>query len=307
MFEFAPKPYIYSLNLKPMKKYLLVLILSAFTLFNFAQTPLRFANNFTAITMTQDTFVLTELLSQHKYVGLEFFFAESVLCKETSVYVSQAYEQLGRNEQELVILSINVGNDSAQCQHYIDSLGIQTPVVSGTWGKGDTIAQIFDIQSFPTFILISPDTLDFYDLDINDTITETDTTYYTYDTIPYRYNIAIDDVWPIYSANDIIDTLTHNFPIYEYTSVFDLPIAENKSFSIYPNRAQNVVYLKSLDLNDEVIVRYFNISGQLMGEQKLYLKEGEETLLDISKLRKGSYILQVLDTEKSDIQRLIIQ
>ncbi len=290
-----------------MKKYLLALILSAFSLITFAQTPLRFAKDFTAVTTTQDTFILNELLSQHKYVALEFFFAESILCKETSVMVSQAYEQLGRNEHELIILSINVGNDSAQCQHYIDSLGIQTPVVPGTWGNGDTIAHRFDIQAFPTFILISPDTLDFYDLEVNDTITETDTTYYTYDTIPYRYNIAIDDVWPIYGVSDIIDTLTNNFPIYEYTSVFNLPTSKNQSFSLYPNPAQNVVYLKSLNLNNAVTVRYFNISGQLVDEQKLYLKEGEETLLDIAKLRKGSYILQVLDNEKSDIQRLIIQ
>lgn len=287
-----------------MKKYLLALILSAFSLITFAQTPLRFAKDFTAVTTTQDTFVLTELLSQHKYVGLEFFFAESILCKETSVMVSQAYEQLGRNEHELIILSINVGNDSAQCRHYIDSLGIQTPVVPGTWGNGDTIAHRFDIQAFPTFILISPDTLDFYDLAL-DTITIPDSTMY--DTIPYRYNIAIDDVWPIYSVSDIIDTLTNNFPIHQYTSVFDLPKAQNHSFTMYPNPAKNLVYIHSYDIENEATARFYNISGQIVGEQKFVLKAGESIPVDLSSLKKGVYILELFNSQKTDQQKLIIQ
>ena len=170
-----------------------------------AQTTQRLSPDFTAVTIDEDTMTLSDiLLNQQKYVALEFFFNESELCGQTSQIVTEAYQNLGMNQTDVIFISVNVGSDSSACRSYMDSLLLLTPIVAGTDG-GDEISEAYDIQAFPTLILISPslpDTLIAIDSIPRDTtIGGVDTT--VIDVVPYKYNIVENDIWPINNVNDI--------------------------------------------------------------------------------------------------------
>ncbi len=163
-----------------MKKNILLFFFATLLATSFSQTTERLSPDFTAITLDNDTMILSDiLLNQQKYVALEFFFNENIQCMETSPFVTEAYQNLGSNQTDVIFISINVGNDSIQCRNYQDSLSLQVPIVAGTRG-GDEIADAYDIQSYPTFILISPsipDTLIAQDSILTDTtINDIDTT-----------------------------------------------------------------------------------------------------------------------------------
>lgn len=291
-----------------MKKALLFIVLSLVYFISFGQSTMRMAPDFTAVTLEQDTFNLNQLLEENKYIALEFFFNEGILCKETSPLVSQAFQQLGCNDYEVVFLSINAGNDSLECAQYRDELNLATPIVSGLQGMGDSIAGLFDVQSFPTVILISPEILSSYDLIVNDTITENDSTYYTYDTIPYNYNIAIDDIWPIYSLDDIVDTLV-TFDIMQHQCAAGISdfLREEYKINLYPNPATDVLKLQSSQFFGKLEYKILDLSGRTILHRNVNIPIGSEVEVDVSWLKSGMYIFQLSDDEKSASTKVLIE
>ena len=75
-----------------MKKSILLGLFAMVVLLGFGQTTQNITPDFTAITMNQDTFNLTDFWQENpdKFVALEFFITETVLCQETSQFVSEA-------------------------------------------------------------------------------------------------------------------------------------------------------------------------------------------------------------------------
>lgn len=291
-----------------MKKALLFIVLSLVYFISFGQSTMRMAPDFTAITLEQDTFNLNQLLEENKYVALEFFFNEGILCRETSPLVSQAFQQLGCNDYEVVFLSVNAGNDSLGCAQYRDELNLSTPIVSGFQGMGDSIKDLFDVQSFPTVILISPEILSSYDLIVNDTIEESDTTYYTYDTIPYNYNVVVNDIWPIYTANDIVDTLM-TFGIMKHQCVAGIGdfVREEYEIELYPNPVSDVLKLQSSEFSGELEYKVLDLIGRTLIQRNVYIPIGSEVEVDVAALKSGMYIFHLSDGEKSVSEKIMIE
>jgi len=290
-----------------MKKNLLSFLFSIILTISFAQTTQRLSPDFTAFTLDNDTMTLSDiLLQQQKYVALEFFFNESLICMETSPLVTEAYQNLGNNQTDVIFISINIGNDSTQCRKYQDSLSLQVPIIAGTKG-GNEIAEAYNIQSFPTLILISPsipDTLIGLDsVKIDTIINEVDTTIYEH--YNYQYNIVENDIWPITSAQDIITVLTSYHGI---TGVKNEVFGETSPvFTLYPNPSKGNITIDTKKLKGRFDYQIIDISGKVIYHDELNLSQNEKTQLYFNWLSTGIYFLQLQNEDTLQIQKLIIR
>ncbi len=289
-----------------MKKNILLFFFATLMVSAFAQTTQRLSPDFTARTIDHDSVTLSDILiNQQKYVALEFFFNENIQCMETSPLVTEAYQNLGSNQTDVIFISINVGNDSIECRNYMDSLSLQTPVIVGTNG-GDEIAAAYDIQSYPTLILISPsipDTLIALDSILTDTvINEIDTTLVDY--YYYEYNIVENDIWPITSANDIISVLTSYSGI---TKIIDPFEKREYTFNLYPNPSNGIINIEASKISGLLDFQIINIAGQTIYSDKIYIPEQQNTELNLSWLKKGIYFLKIQNEENNSVKKLIIQ
>ena len=289
-----------------MIKNILFILFTSLMMVSLAQTTQRLSPDFIAVTIDEDTMTLSDiLLNQQKYVALEFFFNESELCGQTSPMITEAYQNLGMNQTDVIFISVNVGNDSSACRSYMDSLLLQTPIVAGANG-GDDISVAYDIQSFPTLILISPslpDTLMAIDSIPRDTtIGGVDTT--VIDVVPYKYNIVENDIWPIDNVNDILSVLTS----YNGITGISNPTKETfNSFEIFPNPSSGILHLTSDVITGNFDYQIIDISGKIVYSSELVLFKSQRVSLDVSFLNKGIYFLKLQKEGSQFVEKLIIQ
>jgi len=289
-----------------MIKNILFIFFTSLMMVSLAQTTQRLSPDFTAVTIDEDTMTLSDiLLNQQKYVALEFFFNESELCGQTSQIVTEAYQNLGMNQTDVIFISVNVGSDSSACRSYMDSLLLLTPIVAGTDG-GDEISEAYDIQAFPTLILISPslpDTLIAIDSIPRDTtIGGVDTT--VIDVVPYKYNIVENDIWPINNVNDILSVLTS----YNGITGISNPTKETfNSFEVFPNPSSGIFYLTSDVITGNFDYQIIDISGKVVYSSELVLSKNQRVSLDVSFLNKGIYFLKLQKEGSQFVEKLIIQ
>ena len=78
----------------------------------------------------------------------------------------------------------------------------------------------------------------------------------------------------------------------------------NTAFTMYPNPASNYVQLAIPENLDHKVITIYDDSGTLLLEKKV---EGTEGLIDISKLKRGIYILNFKSDQKSWSKKLIKQ
>lgn len=300
-----------------MKKTILFLFLSISTVLSFAQTTYKIAPDFTAVTLEGDTLVLSELLAVNKHVLLEFFFNELDLCKETSQMLNEAYTEMAEDANDVFVLSINLGNDSSECVQYRDSLGLEYPIVSGIDGLGNEINDSLDIQSYPTIILIGYDTIPYlFDstLIIDSITSEGDTVYlvdeisdgdttFVYDYIYRPHTVYENDIWPIYSSNDIIEELNS----YGITGINNpIAIKEDKSFDLFPNPNNGQFSIRSSTLSGNFEYDIIDISGKVLYQSQAFAAKSGKTDIDISWLDKGIYIIRLQNGLNKLSNKLII-
>lgn len=293
-----------------MKKSILLAVFALMLTWGYAQSTVKDVPYFTAVTMSNDTFNLEEFweLNPDKYVALEFFINETQVCMETSPFVTQAYQQFGCNDHDVVFISINVGNDSSAVRWYMDSLNLKTPTVAGVEGYGDTLAEAFEIQAYPSFLLLGSDTLEGLELIVVDTFENTDTTYLIHDTI--YSNIIERDIWPIYSADMIVDTLMkYNITKHECgPSAISDPFEKREYvFNLSPNPANTQVRIQSSDIEGWVTYQIYDISGKAIIEDMVFMQSDQGKLINTSPLHKGVYFIRLFNQEKSATQKLMIQ
>jgi len=291
-----------------MKRNILSILFAASVILSFAQTERRMTPDFTAITMEQDTVNLFNLIyDQEKYVVLEFFFSDNILCQETSPYVSEASQRMGNNEEDVVFLSINIGDSNRVVQNYIDFLSLSNVFISGVEGNGTPIAaDTFAIQSYPTIIMIGPDTLIAYDTlsAVDTTLNGIDTTLYELEA--YNYNIYENDIWPVYAADDIIDVLK-TYGLTESMSVFDPIEKREDAFFVYPNPNQGRFHIRSQNLQGDFDYQLIGLSGRILKQGHIKLQQGEDIDLHIEGLKSGLYFLKMADGQAIYSQKLMIQ
>jgi len=296
--RFDAKPYLYRLKNKSMKKTLLSFVLIITTLFVYSQTPLKYYQDFEAITLDQDTFSISNFFENNpgKKVALEFFYADNYLCKETSILINEMYERFGSNEGDLYFLSINVADDSATTAWYRDSLELNIPMVAGQLG-GDYIDSLYQIESYPTFIMIQSEAR-YYEED--SVFSENDTTIIA----AHFRNIILQDIWPLPDADSLYNFL--EFHLYDPSGVNDLDHSK-KSFSVYPNPTSDYLNILSSELEGEFEIDILDLSGKLLFSKQGRLQLNEAYQINQMHLNRGVYILKLRNQTESYSEKLIIQ
>lgn len=85
-------------------------------------------------------------------------------------------------------------------------------------------------------------------------------------------------------------------------NVEDLPVEELNIFTMYPNPAGNYIQVSVPDNLDNKVVSIYDNSGTLVLQHK---SQDKESVIDISRLRKGIYILNFKSDQKSWTKKLI--
>lgn len=161
-----------------MKKLLVLLIALTLGFGLKAQCPLTTAIDFTATDCHGTEVHLFDILDGGQYVLIDFFFTTCGPCQQATPNIVQSYYSFGCNMHDVFYMEISVSDADPACQTWVANYGVEYPTI-GTTGGGATICNQYQISYYPTVILIAPD-----------------------------HSIVINDLWPIGSAQAVINALT---------------------------------------------------------------------------------------------------
>ncbi|HRY32368.1 MAG TPA: redoxin domain-containing protein [Bacteroidales bacterium] len=255
-----------------MKK--LSLIIAFFLLFKGinAQTTLDTAVNFSGKDINGVIHDLFDLLDAGKYVLLDFFTTSCGPCVTYAPEIQQAYVQYGSNQQNVFFLGINYGDDNIGVSAFDSLYGITFPTISGLDGHGNTIAlQIFDVQSFPTLVLVAPNRL-----------------------------ILSQQIYPP-SFNNIDSTISAALAT---TTVSELPSNSTHGLRIaglQPNPVTDHALIEIETLAGTIVsINVLSVTGSRVFEQEaLRLSEGRHSIrIPAAHLERGIYFVQVITPDE---------
>ena len=229
-----------------MKKLLLLLIALTLGLGLKAQCPYTTAIDFTATDVHGTEVHLFDILDSGQYVLIDFFFTTCGPCQQACPKIVEAYYAFGCNMHDVYFMEIDTGDGTATCLNWVNTYGVEYPTISGE-GGGTAICSYFGISYYPTVILIAPD-----------------------------HSIVIQDLYPIPSAQTVINALTPygieehecNTVVYEETLTFDtdtLWISQDQNFTsltIYNNTAEPEIHLNKITIDTIMPWFYFIYDDQ---------------------------------------------
>lgn len=160
-----------------MKKLLLLLIALTLGFGVKAQCPLTTAVDFTATDVHGTEVHLFDILDSGQAVLIDFFFTTCGPCQQVTPLIRDSYTAMGCNMYDVFYMEIATGDSHDACVNWVNNYGIEYPTISGAEG-GTQICYQYSISQYPTVILIKPD-----------------------------HSIAIQDLWPISSAQTVISAL----------------------------------------------------------------------------------------------------
>jgi len=166
-------------------------------------------------------------------------------------------------------LGINGGSDNEEVALFDETYGITHPSASGTQGGGDLVHENYEILSYPTVIVITPDH-QIVEQGINPPTTENIT-----DAV-----IAAGGIWV--STPETENTL--------------------EEISIYPNPTNNFGYL-SLNALERIILSYgiYDMLGKrLFLSETMHIDQGQQRIvMPVNELNNGMYFVKLVINEKT--------
>ncbi len=243
-----------------------------------AQTTLSTAVDFTVTDTKGGTHNLFSLLNSGKYVCLDFFFKTCVPCQGASPKFKTAYQNYGCNTQDVIFMSIDMGDSNADVDAYETSfLGGNAgfPAISGTQGGGNAVVTAYGIGAFPTFILIAP-----------------------------NKQILEKDMWPINTAADF-DTYFSPHSLTQkpcITGINNPETASPVNFHSYPNPASGVLNI-SLETGKLMGYKIYDVVGKQYFKAPFKNESKDEISLD--GLNPGMYFIEVETSEGKAVKTFI--
>ena len=143
----------------------------------FAQCHITTAVDFTATDCHGTEVHLFDILDGGQYVLIDFFFTTCGPCQQATPKVVESYYTMGCNMHDVFYMEISPSDANAACQTWANNYGVEYPTI-GTSSNGSTICNQYQIEAYPTLILIAPDR-----------------------------SILIQDLWPINNAQSVVSAL----------------------------------------------------------------------------------------------------
>ena len=150
-----------------------------------AQVSITEAIDFKTVDHHGQEIHLFDILDGGQYVLIDFFFTSCGPCQNAAPKVVDAYYALGCNQHDVFFMEISPSDHNDAPYYFIDNwietYGVEYPTIyltSGGEQSGGDICDMYNPAGYPTMILISPDR-----------------------------KIVVQDIWPVNSAQTIIDAL----------------------------------------------------------------------------------------------------
>lgn len=122
-----------------------------------AQVAIDSALDFTVKDVHGGQHHLYGYLDAGNYVVIDFFTTNCGPCQTYASEVSASYEYFGCNGSNVVYMGINWGSDNNGVMLFDSLWGAHYPAVSGLQGGGNNVVESYQVQSYPSVILIAPD------------------------------------------------------------------------------------------------------------------------------------------------------
>jgi thiol-disulfide isomerase/thioredoxin len=260
--------------------YILLILLVSVRLF--AQTSLDTAANFTVKDVNGVTHRLNEYLDQNKIVVIDFFTITCGPCITYAPQISESYTHFGCNNSNVIFLGINWGADNAGVFNFDTTYGVYYPGISGTEGNGNHVVADYGVLSYPTVILILPDSY-----------------------------IAEQYIWP--PSTEHIDSLViaHGGIVSgcntSTTSAKKATDNKNQILSIFPVPASDFITCTT-SISEKSSLEIYSVTGSRVTSPVTVLP-GESSRIMTGNLLKGYYLLLLRNKNGMiiDSQPIIIQ
>jgi thiol-disulfide isomerase/thioredoxin len=230
--------------------------------------------DFTLVDVHGNTHTLYNYLDEGKYVCIDFFGVDCDQCLTLVPTFNKVYTNYGCNTSALTFLAINYFNSNDEVWEFEEIYGGIYPAISGKSG-GSRIYEDWKIQYWPQLWLISP----------NKTLVSviSPITAQNIDSVLLSYNISKDSC-------PAVSVLNNTYL--------------KRSFEIFPNPASSFIVVKNLSPTNNPFQYYiYNSFSQLV-------KSGianRKSIIDVSKLTKGVYILRLKSDVFNDSNKLFIK
>ena len=237
-----------------------VLVTSTIT----AQTTLTEAVNFHVKTIYGEPIWLFPILDdENQIVVIDFFSTTCGPCQDYAPDFQACYEKFGTNDGNVYFMGINWGNDNEGVREFDSIFGLTFPTASGSQGGGNIVFNDYEIQSYPTVIVITPD----------HTIVEQHVWY------PNEENITN----AVVAAGGILVSTTENKH-------------EKTEIKVFPVPVQNIGTIEfELQKSADISISIYNLIGQqvfISNSQNYPVGKGQVNF-PVSELKNGYYFVKV--------------
>ncbi len=199
-----------------------------------------------------------DILDQGQYIFIDCFFYHCGGCRVVVPYIEEAYHYYGCNEGDVFFMEMTNVDSDIVCQAWEEELGVEYPTIS-KGGGGWEFMQLYGINIYPNFLLISPDR--------------------TIALASMRDNFFVDSFQSIKDAFDMFGI--------EEQQCNDGLMEEIPDKLMFPNPADAFV---NLTVESSRLVRIYNALGQLMDS---FIAEDQQIRIDTGNYSEGLYFLQV--------------
>ncbi|MDO9512440.1 MAG: T9SS type A sorting domain-containing protein [Bacteroidales bacterium] len=218
-------------------------------------------------------------LDSNKIVVIDFFNTSCGPCSLFAPDVQKIYEDYGYNQADVRVWGLDWGNTNAGIISWDSTYGITYPTVSGGEGGSNLVNNQYGVQSRPTVVIITPDHLIYYDLNM----LGTEPCYRNIDSL---LSIALGSL----------------------TAVKEIPraVSPTLSMKIAPNPTK---YYTSLKINQKGIfeVALYNLAGNAVFSRRISSDGNYAVRIDLSMVNDGFYVLKIKSESGAvKAQRLLI-
>lgn len=253
-----------------MKQYLILLFSFFIIQLSIAQTLLTEAENFNVKTIDGLPIWLFPILDEEeKIVVIDFFSTTCGPCQDYADDFQRSYEAFGSNTGNVYHMGINWGSDNQGVHDFDSVFGLTFPSVSGLQGGGNIVYNQYEIQSYPTVIVIKPDHL-----------------------------ISNQYIW-VPSEENIEEAIIDAGGIFVGT---EENIGDEAPFSFYPSPLTEKGLI-SLELMKPGTVAFevFDIFGKLMkSESQYFVSAGKHNIpLSVAQFPAGFYFIRLMKDQES--------
>jgi len=238
-----------------------------------SQTLLTEAVDFHVKTIDGEPIYLFPLLDDDNYiVVIDFFSTTCGPCQDFADDFQQSYIDFGENTGNVYFMGINWGNDNEGVREFDSIFGLTYPTASGVQGGGNIVFNDFQIQSYPTVVVIKPD-----------------------------HMISNQYVWEPSNANINDAVIEAGGLLVGKKEIYA------EQLKVYPNPASEKVNISLPEFKDEIYIDIINIRGQIVYQSLVSSNAFKTTTINLNDFKRGIYTVRTITCEgKLLYQKLII-